>query len=194
MIDAEHALVCGPSGGGKSTLLREMHAKYGGPSAFLTTAGDAPGHDPPRRVSRDRAIYPDDIERARTWARNNGTDTQVIVDEAQSSPSFTDGSGPLADGLHEDRSAGVRWVVATQNPMDLRTRERGYGPVQQSEHWAFVGPARDWHVGFFRANNMADVVDHLPEEDHRYVVIRPVASLSPDEKVIYRGHTSEDHA
>jgi len=194
MKDAEHVLVCGPSGGGKSTLLREMQSKYSGPSAYLTTADDAPNDDPPRRIARNRAQYPRDIRRVREWARANGEPTQVIVDEAQNAESFIDGDGPLADGLHEDRSAGVRWVVATQNPMDLRTQQRGYGPVQQAENWVFVGPARDWHIGFFRANNMNDIVPHLPETDHQYVVISPVASLEPDDKITYRGETTEKHA
>jgi len=197
-VEANHALVAGPSGGGKSTLLRELQDRHPGPSVFLTTKAEgaetAPPTDPPRKVYRPDATYPDDIARAREWARRHVEEVQVIVDEAQKAPSFTDGDGPLADGLHEDRGGRVKWVVATQNPMDLRTDDRGYGPVQQAPFWAFVGAARTWHVGFFNANNMSDMPPHLPTEPFEYVVLRPVASLSPDERIVYRGRTKEEYA
>jgi len=197
-VQANHALVSGPAGGGKTTLARQLHAEHPGPSVFLTIKGEdeeaAPTRDPPRRVYRPGAEYPADRRRAREWARDHPEEVQVIVDEAQRAPSFGDGDGPLADGLHEDRSGRVKWVVLTQNPMDLRTDDRGYGPVQQIPYWAFAGAARTWHVGFFNANNMSDMPPHLPTEPFEYVVLRPVASLSPEERIVYRGRTKEEYA
>ena len=197
MIDAEHVLIVGPSGGGKTTHARRLHAEHGGPSMFLTpdpgetTAEDDPGS---YKYVRSPARYASDIAAAREWARRADAPVQVIVDEAQDAPSFVDGEGPLRDGLHRDRKAGVKWVVLTQNPMDLRTKENGYGPVQQAEYWVFCGPLRDWHVGFLNGNNLSGLIDLMPTEDYEYVVIRPVASLSPADKVVYRGTTDRRFA
>jgi hypothetical protein len=192
MKDAKHVLVAGPSGGGKSTYAGEMHVRHDGPSVYLSTDPDLDAPDAPAgsvRSQRSGASYPRDVERAREWARSNAPVTQVIVDEAQNAPSFTDGEGPVADGMHEDRSAGVKWVIATQNPMDLRTSDRGYGPIQQADLWVWCGPLRTWHTGFFDANGMADMKDLLPTNDHEYVVIDPTASLSPEDRIVARGET-----
>lgn len=192
MTRAEHVLVAGPSGGGKSTYLREMHARHDGASVFLTTkSGERSAHHrPPERVRQSSAHYPRDLERARDWAVQRDELVQVIVDEAQNAPTFAAGDdGPCRTMLHEDREAGVKAVVATQNPQDLRTGQFKYGPIQQCEYWVFVGPAKDWHVAFFQANNMADLVPLLPTERFEYVVLNPVAALSAEEKVVARGQT-----
>jgi len=194
-VEAEHVLVCGPSGGGKTTYLREMHDRHDGPSMFLTTDMErqAPS-TPPRRIRKSRADYPADIRTAREWARAHDETVQVIVDEAQGAPSFTDGSGPVKDMLHEDRSHGVKCVVATQNPMDLRTSENGYGPVQQAQYWVFVGPAKDWHRGFFNANGMSDMKPLMPSRNYELVVISPSMAKRPEEKIVYRGETKREYA
>lgn len=190
-VNAEHELVAGPSGGGKTTLLREKHARWDGPSVFLTTKkGERSAlSDPPRRVRKPSAHYPGDIQQARDWAREHDETVLVIVDEAQNAPSFTDGQGPVKDGLHEDRSAGVKWVVATQNPQDLNTRENGYGPIQQCQYWVWAGPLKTWHEGFFQSNGMADMISLMPSANYEYVVLDPTASLAPRERVVHRGET-----
>lgn len=194
MKRAEHLLVAGPSGGGKTTRLRGIHATFEGPSVFVTPEQERSAADrPPWRTVRSGASYPEDIRRARKWAREQPEPVQIVVDEVQGAPSFVEGDGPIADGLHRDRKAGVKWVIATQNPMDLRTRERGYGPVQQADLWVFVGPAKTWHVGFFRANDMDDLIPHLPTENYEYVVLRPLASLNGEDKIVYRGTTDPRH-
>jgi len=196
VTDAEHVLVAGPSGGGTTTYLRTPHARHNGPSAFLTPDPDErdAAHSPPWRSRRAGASYPEDVSRARSWARGTDGTAQVIVDEVQEAPSFSEGDGPVRDGLHRDRKAGVKWVLATQSPSDLRTDENNYAPLQQAEYWVFVGPAKTWHVGFFRANQMGDVVDHLPTENYEYVVLKPLASLNGAERVVYRGRTDPSMA
>lgn len=191
-MKAQHEMVCGPSGGGKTTYLREKHARHDGPSVFLTTKRNerTTASNPPRRVRQSSAAYPGDVEKTREWARKRDELVQVIVDEVQNAPSFNDGEGPLKDGLHEDRSAGVKWVVSTQNPQDLRTTENNYGPIQQCEYWTFVGKAKTWHVPFFRANGMSGMEDHLPTENYQYVVVDPAASLTNRERVVYQGETN----
>lgn len=190
-MDAKHVLVAGPSGGGKSTNLRELHARHDGASIFLTTkSNERTAHNyPPERIRRSSARYPGDIEQSRQWAISRSETVQVIVDECQNAPSFRSGDGPLADGLHEDRSRGVKYVIATQNPMDLRTSERGYGPVQQCEYWVWVGPLKTWHEGFFQSNGMSDMIELLPSSNYEYVVIDPTASIPARERIVYRGTT-----
>jgi len=193
-VDAEHVLVCGPSGGGKTTYLRELHARHDGPSIFLTTKKyeSTAVDNPPLRIRRSSSRYPDDIRQSREWARAQDPTVQVIIDEAQNAPTFRDGQeGPTYSMLHEDRSSGVKAVVATQNPMDMRSSEHGYGPIQQCKHWVFVGPARDWHESFFNANGMSDLKPYMPTENYQYVVFEPSMAKAPEEKILFRGETKE---
>ncbi len=154
---AEHVCVAGPSGGGKTTYLKEMHARADGPSAFLSTK------------QGDR--YPEDIQAVRQAMIDAGGG-QVIVDEVQNAPTFLDGAdGPVRKMLHEDRSKGIKCVVATQNPQDLRTTEWNYGPLQQCQYFVWVGEARTWHRGFREWLNLDQ--SQLPDRMFRYKVYRP---------------------
>lgn len=195
-VDAEHVLVCGPSGGGKTTYLREMHDWHDGPSIFLTPDLErkAPS-TPPRRIRKSRADYPADIETARQWARAHDETVQVIIDEVQNAPTFADDEyGPVAKMLHEDRSGGLKAVLATQNPMSLRTKDEGYGRIQQCEYWVFVGKAKDWHAGFFDGNGLASLKPHVPDRNYEYIVIDPAMSKQGTEKIVYRGETKRKYA
>jgi hypothetical protein len=193
---AEHVMVCGPSGGGKTTYLRQHHARFDGSSIFMTTKKNERKAQisPPKRVRKSSCSYPGDIEKARAWALGRSESLQIIVDEAHNAPSFNEGDGPLDSGMREDRSKEIRYIVATQNPQNLNNKKDGYGLVQQCQFWVFVGPAKDWHVGFFNANNMGDLVQHMPTSNFEYVVVKPVAALPPEEKVVYRGRTLEEFA
>jgi len=201
MSDAEHRLVVGPSGSGKTTLLREMHARFDGPSAFLTskkyertaasdTDSTTPSY-PHLRVRRSNADYPEDIARVRQEAKASSKYTQVIVDECQNAPTFLDGDGPLNKGLREDRSGGVRWVLGTQSPGALRTSQNGYEPIQQIPDFFWVGSLLTWHEGFLNAHNLADMIEHLPDEQYDWVRFVPKSSLPPAERIIDEGRTNK---
>jgi hypothetical protein len=192
---ADHLAVSGPSGGGKTTLLREIHDRFDGASIFLTTKGNerTAEKEGEARQRKSSCSYPDDIRKARRWARDQNIPVQVIVDEAHNAPSFQSGEGPLSAGIREDRSRGIRYVVATQNPQAFNNDRDGYGLIQQCDYWVFVGPAKDWHVGFFRANNMSGLEEELPTTDYRYVVIEPIAAYSAEEKIVATGRTSTQY-
>lgn len=157
MKDAEHVLVAGPSGGGKTTYVGEMHARADGPSAFLSPKqGDT---------------YPETIQRVRELFIAEGGG-QIIVDECQNAPTFLEGAdGPVRKMLHQDREAGIKAVLSTQNPQDLRTTEWNYGPLQQAQYFVWVGPARTWHRGFREWLNVEP--EDLPDTNYEYVVLEP---------------------
>jgi hypothetical protein len=187
----EPVIVSGGQGSGKTTYLRELHARYDGPSIFLTTKKNERKADQnaPRRIRHSSCQYPGHISKARQWARQHPENVQIIIDECQNAPTFIDGDGPIREMLHEDREAGVKTVIATQSPSDLRTNERGYGPVQQCDWWVWVGPLKDWHIGFLNANGLSDMKQHMPSEKYEFVEFEPKASLTPEEKIAYRGET-----
>jgi len=187
-IEAEHVLVAGPSGGGKTTYLREMHAKHDGPSIFLTTKSyeRKAASNPPKRIRKSSAAYPEDLSKARQWGLNRNGQTQVIIDEVQNAPTFLDGSdGPLKQMLHEDRESGIKAVLSTQNPQDLHTPEWKYGPLQQCQYVVWVGPSRTWHRGFREWLNLD--AGQLPDDNFIYHVIKP----SDPPEVIAQGVTKE---
>jgi hypothetical protein len=172
MTQAVHALVAGSSGGGKTTLLREMHDTFSGPSIFLTSKPTDPLKDnPPSSIVKTSAVYDDDITKARRWALERPGAVQIIVDEVQFS-GLADGGGPIARGLHEDRDRGIKWVLATQSPQDLRD---GYTSLQQVQSIYWVGPAKTFHEGFFRYYRLTDI--DFPEKPFTYIKIIP--SLPP---------------
>lgn len=187
-MQADNTLVVGAQGTGKTTYLRQLHASFKGQSAFLTTKkGETKAaYDPPRRLRKSPASYPTDLKAARQWAREERGPTQIIVDEAQNAPSFRVGDGPVRDGLHQDREAGVRWVIATQSPQDLHTSQNAYGPIQQCTYFIWVGPPNSWHDGFIRHHGLDGV---LPTELYRFHVIRPTRPP----RVVFRGRTNPEY-
>lgn len=191
MVDAEHCAVCGPSGGGKSTLLRKWHDDFDGASYFLTTKPNETRAvvRPPLKFRKSRANYPEDLEAVRRWALKQPRRVQIIVDEAHNAPSFQSGEGPLDSGIREDRERGVEYKVATQNPMNFNEEKDGYGLVQQCRFWVFCGEVRDFHIGFLNANGLSDMIPYLPRRQLDYVILNPVASLTPEQKIVERGRT-----
>lgn len=191
-VDAEHLLVCGPSGGGKTTYLRQLHAQHDGASAFLTTKPNERtaqnSHPQHRRYRESSCSYPGAIEPVRDAARSESGVAQVIVDEVDTAPTFADGeNGPVRRMLHDDRELGVKCVIATQNPQDLHTSQWKYGPLQQCEYVVWVGPVKTWHTGF---TDWLDVDrSQLPDENYTYVVIDP----SAPPQVVYEGRTDPQY-
>jgi len=214
MTEAKHLAVFGSSGSGKTTLLRELHAEFDGVSIFLTTkntesgvagkqvsgmhamatAGEGASNWSSVRMKWYGASYPDAVEVARKYAHNItetvGVPVQIIVDEVQNAASFTDGAGPVKDGLHEDRDRGIKWVISTQSPQDLKTSQNGYGPIQQCQFIVWVGAAKTWHEGFLKHHFGAGYRELVPGEKYRYHVIDP--SVPPT--VVHRGETDPDYS
>lgn len=210
-MQAYHTGVFGDSGGGKTTLLREMHDKFGGPSIVVdvTDSGvsgfagtkvasvadaqaavkGAKSWDNVRIIwntSRgDMAVR--DGRKIRTFARklanHSNAPVQVIVDEAHNV--MADGSeleqNPYALMLHEDRDDGIKVVLSTQDPQDL-----AYGPLKQATRYVWVGRWSSFHEGFFRYFRI-DTSD-LPDKPYHYV------TLNRRMNVVERGETKEEYA
>lgn len=186
MSQATHCLVTGSSGGGKSTLLREMHDTFSGISVFLTVKSNErkAAHEPPRRITESSCSYDGAIARTRQWAKERPERVQIIVDECQQS-GLANGEGPLVDGLHEDREDNIKWVPCTQSPQSLSD---GYTALQQCESIYWVGTAKTFHDGFFRYYSLQDI--DFPQEPYSYVKIKP----TKPPKVVGPAKTKEKYA
>lgn len=208
MTQAYHTLIAGSSGGGKSTLARQAHAEFRGPSAFLTTKSrgresGVQGHEVSGRKALDTATkqadrwerlrvkwynasYPEATHAVRRWAHDvadySGYPVQVIVDECQETP-LSDSEGALKEGLHQDRDVPIKWVPVTQSPQDLK-ESRGYAGINQCQYITWVGPAMTFHKGFIEYYSLKG---KLPREKYRYHVVRPTNPPT----VIHRGVTEK---
>lgn len=180
-MQAHHTLVAGDSGGGKTTLMREMHDTFPGLSIWVNHNGESGVAG--KRASGLRAIQTADRntinlrvsdaregaqtarEAARSYHEATGYPAQVIADEAQEDllPDGTNAPDTAVKrGLHQDRDHGVKWVVATQDPTDLH-----YTPLKQVQHWVWVGPWSTFHEGFLRYFSMPR--EELPDEAFQWV-------------------------
>jgi len=210
-MQAYHTGVFGDSGGGKTTLLREMHDRFGGPSIVVdvTDSGvkgfagikvasvsdaqkavkGARSWDSVRIVWKTTAgdMAMRDGRKIRQFAKKlasaSGAPVQVIIDEAHNViPDGTDVSqNPYAAMLHEDRDDGIKVVVSTQDPQDL-----AYGPLKQATRYVWVGRWSSFHEGFFRYFRI-DTSD-LPDEPYHYV------TLNRRMNVVERGETKPEYA
>lgn len=191
---AEHALICGDSGGGKTTLMREMYQTFEGVSIWINHNSErVPGRSVStvtelsnaveggtRRINFQGAAI-GAIQAARSVAYHVIDDrVQIIVDEAQNflPDGSVDADNPLKQALHEDRSEGVRVVVATQDPSDL-----AYTPIKQVQYISWVGGWSVFHDGFIRYFSIPR--DELPTAPYEFVVFDKRMNVQ------HRGKTKE---
>ena len=195
-MQAKHALICGDSGGGKTTLMREMQSTFDGVSIWIN-------HNDERLPRATRVDNFDQlqaeigqggtridyrtgeplaaVEHARSMAYHVLDDPmQIVVDEAHNLlPSGSvDADNPLKAALHEDRDVGVQVVVATQDPSDLE-----YTPIKQVQHIVWCGEWSVFHDGFIRYFSIPR--NELPTEPYQYVVFDKRMNVN------YRGETNE---
>ena len=196
-MKAEHALVCGDSGGGKTTLMREMHATFDGVSIWINHNSErVPGRSVSTVTELANAVESGAsrinlsttdalaaVEAARSVAYHvvDGR-TQIIIDEAHNllPDGSVDADNPLKQSLHEDRSEGVRVVVATQDPSDP-----AYTPIKQVQYITWVCGWSVFHDGFIRYFSIPR--DELPKAAFEYVV------FNKRMEVEYRGETEEQY-
>ncbi|WP_042666108.1 ATP-binding protein [Haloferax sp. ATB1] len=204
-MQAYHTVVTGDSGGGKTTLLREMQAEFPGLSIWVnfTNTDGITGRDlddaaTVRSVGEARAsdatrlnwVTDSPLEtarQARTVAHEyheaTGFPTQVIFDEAQNvlPDGEVDSDNPVKRMLHEDRDKALKVVIATQDPSDL-----DYTPIKQCKFWVWVGEWAVFHDGFLRYFSIPR--DDLPTEPYQYVV------FDKRMNVLHRAETQEAYA
>jgi len=211
-MKAYHTLVTGDSGHGKSTLLAEMAAKFDGRTIIVdpSQGGERKftGHNIPdtetvrsvRQVPRSRKrvvhVRTDDVDTAAKTARKIGHEIdsplQIILDEAQQS-GLADGEGPVKEGLHEDRDQAIKWVIATQDPRDLKggQKSEGYNALKQVQFMVWCGPPMPFHRGF--ADYFSMPRDQFPTKTYEYVVF--AKGGDPFKwSVADRGRTSQEYA
>jgi len=199
-MKSHHALVAGDSGGGKTTLLRELHV-VNDPSIWINhNREDVPtGHqrddatsvrslpELKKAIAAGKTTINYRVDNQKTGVRHarsigyHRTDSlQVIVDEAQNIlPDNAESDNPLKQGMHEDRDEGIYYRVASQDPGDIDS-----GALKQCAYYVWVGEWATFHQGFFRYFNVP--TEELPTEPYRYVV------LNKRMGVVYRGRTKQE--
>lgn len=204
-MKAYHALITGDSGGGKTTLAREVHVEADWTSIWINhnaeRVPDGRGHSSATTVQSPSQLREavaggytainyrtTDATTAIQHARSIGyyetqRPVQIIVDECQSiMPDGCDEENVLKRCLHQDRDMGIRAVLLTQDPSDL-----DYTPLKQVQFWAWCGPWSGFHDGFLNAHSWIDR-SALPTQQYHYVV------LNKRGKELYRGETEKRYA
>jgi DNA helicase HerA-like ATPase len=201
-MQAFHTLVAGDSGGGKTTLMRQMHAEFNGLSIWInhTNADGLDGRSIKSGATVRSAAEARQSSAVRlNWVTGDPTETaaaarqvaheyndatgypvQVVIDEAHEvlPDGKVDVDNPVKRMLHEDRDKALKVVIATQDPSDF-----DYTPIKQCKYWVWVGEWSVFHDGFLRYFSIPR--DELPTEPYEYVV------FDKRMQVLYRGETEE---
>jgi len=204
---AYHSLVHGPSGYGKTTLLREIAHNTPAPVVWVnhTDERDVPGQRASGRQAMQSAgerysqwsdvrinITLDDPFQGLKLARSYAADLwdtvhvpcRIIVDEAHT---------VLPDGANGDRDNPANWILAqgrgkgmiltlcSQNPHNMDKTE-----MLNLRYWCPVGPPGSVQRGFVDYYGYPRKVHELRE--HEYLV------LNKQMETMYEGHTKERFA
>lgn len=200
-MQAWHTGIWGDSGGGKTTLLREMHAEFRGVSIVVNHEHEA-GFAGPRAASPDKArqVIADaarwDRARVNYWSQRDpkeqiaevrrlchaiwayaGVPQQIVVDEAfELVPDYKADSGPgsgnpIVTALKKDRDKGTKVVLAAQDPQPLY-----YPAIKQLKYHVWVGTPSIHHRGFmdymgFPRQQMMEL------RDYQYMVLNKQAEI-----------------
>lgn len=209
-MKAYHTLVVGDSGEGKTTLMREAHDNFEGYSIWIDHdgVGGIDGRQGQRydTVPSVAALRASDATRIRFVASDpvkaleavrpdakkvydrTGYPVQVVVDETQGvmpEGDDYDSGNVLAQMLHEDRDAGLKVLMGTQDPQDIARK-----PTKQCKYMVWVGVPHPDHLGFARYHRMQDL--EMPEERFKYAVFEKGSNFNWD--VAYRGETKREYA
>lgn len=191
-MQAEHAVIGGPSDAGKTTLLREMHERVGMPSVWVNhnDESDVAGYR-----ARGRKAMQTGATKAESWSdlRINlrtsnvfdgtaaavkfaidawdtaGVPVQIIVDEAHhlmpDSDKFDPSNNPGLWSFAEGRDKGIKFVAATQSPQQLKFPSA----IGNAKWWTWVGEPMPSAKGFLDYYGFPR--DRLPESRFSYVVL-----------------------
>lgn len=205
---AYHTLVVGDSGGGKTTLLREMHDGFHGYSIWIDDSkrgeskisgrhlSEAATVSTPRelakagarkiryRTSSSARALRAAVDTAREVHDRSGWGTQIVFDEAQTElAEHQPKDHPIIEALHEGRDEGIKMVLATQDPSDMQPN---YSAIKQCRWYIWVGGWSTFHDGFIRYFKIDR--DRLPTDRFEYVV------MNKRMEVVSKGETNPDYA
>lgn len=212
-MQAYHTGVFGDSGGGKTTLMREMNDRFGGPSIVVDVTMDGvSGFDGVRVASVSDAA--DAVKRGQSWdsvrliwkvtpgdsamregqkirqfahrlAEQSRSPVQIMIDEAQN---------VLGEGMvNNDGQNPYKAMLHEDRDKGLKVvlasqdpADLAYGPLKQATRYVWVGRWSSFHEGFFRYFKID--TDDLPDQPYNYV------TLNRRMNVVERGQTKEKYA
>lgn len=207
-----HALLCGDSREGKSTLLAERHSRLDCPS-IVVRAKDSDSYEGTTRQSAEGLITsfeeaqdPSEVKidmysgnkSLRTMASTailfadnvndkTGEPVHVGIDEAHNAMPDTDeeiSENAVRWALHEGAGNGVFVTVASQDPQDF-----AYTPIKQCEYFTWVGRPNGFHGAFF-GHNISKVFDESKietQDQYEYTVFDKRGN------VLYGGETDPSY-
>jgi hypothetical protein len=213
MVDREHTLIVGDSGGGKTSLAREVFDKANGAVLWVNHNNESGlegctaksleglkgcveerGRKPNLILKRgsdmsDKGMAATAIRFARWYSRTYREGIKVFFDEAQhflpeGEASKDTDSNPVAWAIHEGRDEGIAIVLISQTPRQLE-----YQPLYNAKWWVWCGPPAGMH-GPFLSHNIASWIpeERLPSERFKYVV------MDNRGNVVYEGRTLESYS